>query len=817
LLVVFLAGAIIGSRYAGVPQTRAVDDFGQPEFGAAVAFACGHGFVNPRGDYPALSAFLMRQTDRMSCADLGADFHGVDPNFTQRLYRYLMLAVGVTWKWTGLSWSGLTPLFGLMFALTLCAVYGLFRLAGGPLTATLGVVPLAASAHHLSMLPALRDYAKAPFLLLLMLVMAWLAMPPFSRVRTVALSAAFGLILGIGFGFRNDILISLPPFIAVMTVLLPVKWREEVRLKAACVALAAVVFVVSAWPILHGYGEGSNTGHVAVLGLTTGFDDPLGVTRPPYDVGTLYNDRYAGAVIGSRSSLRTGTFAAYLSPEYDREAVDIVLGVTRHWPADIFVRAIASTLTVLDFPFTTGKFTDAVPPGLSGAFAVWFYHWQAAVLKMLVGLGPLLAAGAIIVIGSSSVRNAVILLLLALYYCGYPAIQFHVRHFFHLEFIAWWALLFLAATLVRVVVARARREPLRGPLRTRAAGAIGTAGITAAIVLAPLWTLRAYQQAHVPRLVHGLQALPRRPLTVTRTLDGDSVHVTLNGLWGAVEPQAVYVRYLAAEFSSDACGAEDLPVRLAYRTGPGRIDYSSLRRIPIDPAAPTELYAPVYLDADVAEFAELQIPAGYDSCLKSVGVVPGLGPLPVQTDFVVTPHAAGTSWFQRLVQWENAPLSPTPSIHARPANLVAPRHPEPLMPPHADYVLQGLSPAGRGWSGSGTAYVPEARMLQFAEQDVPAGGVLRATGVLRRGGLQIGVLQGGQWFAREYVDTMGPFTVLVGVTRPGRYGVLVADFSTRDWRLESGSILRAFSRYGATWLLKEDFDLSDISWTRPGA
>src|SRR5439155_9268159 len=121
---------------------------------------------------PALAAFLARKSDTVSCSDLPPDMRIDPPNFTQKLYRYLMTAVAMEWKWSGVSWSRLTPLFGIVFALTLCAAYGLFRLAGGPFIAALGVIPLAISANHLVMLPELRDYAKAPFILVLVLLMA---------------------------------------------------------------------------------------------------------------------------------------------------------------------------------------------------------------------------------------------------------------------------------------------------------------------------------------------------------------------------------------------------------------------------------------------------------------------------------------------------------------------------------------------------------------------------------------------------------------------------------------------------------------------
>jgi hypothetical protein len=818
LLAVFASGAVIGSRYVAAFQQRGSEEFGQPEFGAAVAFACGHGFLNPRGESPALTAFLDRRVDRLSCADLGPALRFVAPNFTQRLYRYLMTAVGLTWKWTGVSWSGLAPLFGLMFACTLCAAYGLFRLAGGPVAGLLGVVPLAVSAHHLGILPALRDYAKAPFLLLVILVMARLALPPFSRAKALALSCVFGLTLGIGFGFRNDILISVPPFVLVIALLLPVKWYEEIRVKAACVALAAVMFAATAWPILQGYGEGSNTGHVVVLGLMTPFDGPLRLTRPPYDLGRLYDDRFAGALIGTTGTIRRGEFAAYLSPEYDREGLAIALGVARHWPADIFVRGLASTLAVVDFPFTTnGQFSAPVPPGIAGTRVAAFYDGQAAALKWLVGLGPLLTAAAIIVIGSASVPAAIALILLTLYYCGYPAVQFHMRHFFHLEFVAWWALVFLASVLVRSLSARVRREPPRHPVRKRALGSLFAAAAMIAIIALPLWTLRLYQQSHVPALFLALERQPRTPLVPSRTADGDHVNLVFGDLWRGRKENEVSVRFLAAEFSAEQCAAIDVPLQVRYQTSFNVNDFTTLFRIPIDPRGPTRQFVPVFADGIYSRFVGLRMPAGYDSCLRSVSLVNGIGDLPAPMDIRLTPESKQTTWFQRLMQWEDSALSPYPVIEARPLDLVAPKHAVPLLQDvQPDWVAKGLVQDGHGWSGVATAYVPQSRLLHFPPQQVPAGAVLRASGLLRRGGLQIGILFQDGWLDMQTVETPGPFTVLIRADHAGRYGILVADTSTREWRLESSSLLHRVSRV-MPWLLRDDFDLRDIGWTRPGA
>src|SRR5256885_14813472 len=155
----FAAGARMGSWYYSAYQRLGPAGFGQSGFGAAVSLACGRGFVNPAPNR-ALSDFLSLHVDTFSCSQLSAASAG-PPNITQGLYRYLMTAVALWWRWAGVSWSGLAPVFGVVFAVTLCVAYGLFRLAAGPPLALAAVAAFATSSHHLGYLPSLRDYGKA--------------------------------------------------------------------------------------------------------------------------------------------------------------------------------------------------------------------------------------------------------------------------------------------------------------------------------------------------------------------------------------------------------------------------------------------------------------------------------------------------------------------------------------------------------------------------------------------------------------------------------------------------------------------------------
>src|SRR3954465_15144816 len=113
--VILALGIAIGAVYRkAYDDADGVQDFPTREFGAAVAMACGHGFVNPGYELtPALDEFLTNRRERLSCSDLPAVMPALELNATQRLYRYLMMSAALAWKVTGVSWKGLYPIYAI--------------------------------------------------------------------------------------------------------------------------------------------------------------------------------------------------------------------------------------------------------------------------------------------------------------------------------------------------------------------------------------------------------------------------------------------------------------------------------------------------------------------------------------------------------------------------------------------------------------------------------------------------------------------------------------------------------------------------------
>ena len=523
VIAVFAVALYIGAAYHRIfVATGAPWAFGQTEFAAAVAQACGHGFIDiPAQASPNLLPFLNVQRDTFSCDELPASLEPLPPNLTQRLYRYLMSSVALLWKWQGaISWSGVGSLSALLFALTAVAAYFLFRLGVGPLVAAAAALLLAVSPNQLGMIVYLRDYAKAPFLLGLMALLGLFVsrrMTP--RSFTVA-AAAYGLVLGIGFGFRNDLLITVLPFVVTVWLFHPDGPFRSLKVKAIATAVAAATFLVVAWPIIRGYEKGSNTGHVALLGLTSSFERQLGVRGSLYEWSYIYDDGYASSLIRAYSTRMHGKDVTYLSAEYDRAMVEYVFAIARHWPADMLVRGYASTLKVLDLPFARGVYIHQVPHGLAeGSRSSYLYEVASRWVRQFAGGGWLLVMLALVFLSLASLRIALWASLFVLYFAAYPAIQFQLRHFFHLEFLCVWAGVFVVSSTgmaLRHATGRlVRREGFMPPaVATRLVRAAVFLVLLAAMIFVPLQGLRAYQQGHVRNLVGEYLSAEREELAI---------------------------------------------------------------------------------------------------------------------------------------------------------------------------------------------------------------------------------------------------------------------------------------------------------------
>jgi hypothetical protein len=388
--------------------------------------ALGQGFINPPLDeVPGLREFLHKQGGAATFTLQGAPetFSATELDTYQRYHRYLVFAMGLVWSVTGVSWEGAKVLSVGLHAAAGIAVYLLFRLVMGRWLSFAGALLFALSPVVLSFVYDIRDFSKVPFLLLAICLMYQLLTREFPFKGMLLRVAALGLVLGLGTGFRRDVMIALPP--ALLCILFA-ECRISGRLlarRAAALGLFAFSFVVAAFPVLSALNErGSMVHHDALMGMATMLDGDLAIRPASYEKVPEKNDFFITAITNAHA--RAANLG--VSTEYDNfcaePAEDAEDARTRFlklliftYPADFVLRAMAAVL--------------AICRGVAHIPFSWSWLWDTN----LNYLGPLYAfTAAAIAMRLLGFRRAAAVVLLTLYFCAITCLQYEARHALHL-------------------------------------------------------------------------------------------------------------------------------------------------------------------------------------------------------------------------------------------------------------------------------------------------------------------------------------------------------------------------------------------------
>jgi hypothetical protein len=806
----FALAAVIGASYVRtIIDAGGKPRFYQGEFGPAVMAACGRGYLNPDPEHlPALKAFLHLDRDALPCSELGADVAVKPLSPMQVAFRYQEMTIATTWRWTGVSWRGLAPLYGLMFGLSIVAAYALFRTSISVLGSSLGALALAGSTIQLIYLPHFRDYSKAPFLLLAAAVIGWLAKVPLTSRQLIACGAGYGLLLGIGVGFRNDLLIALPPFFLVVLLFLPGGVRERIGVRIATLAACVFAVWVAMLPMraIYAPGGGNSMQHVVMLGLGDTFNADLGVTNDGlYSWGAKFTDEYAHAQISSHATRMWGASSALemYGPEYDRSATALLLQIATTFPGDMLTRVYASVLRTLAVPYDTAS--RNAPTLLDQPTILRGYSFRDGVLRSLGAVWPWAIAATLMGLTLVNLRLALLVLILVFYFSAYPVLQFNERHFFHLEVIAWWALLvcvegilFLALSATRV----AQRQVWRDRFRSRSwlpnvRDAVVAWALALALVFLPLWTSRAYQRGTVRTLLSSYLALEKEPIERTADdIDDHAVRIAKDVAPRASAPSgdAVQTTYVLAEFAAGACESLKFDLVVHYDSSPTS-SYDFTRTVAVRPplaGGVRRVFTALYAHPESStvlqgayRFAGFELPRDSVSCLTGLYRVRHVEGLPLVLDANLPPDWESTTPYQTIEGLESRQGGePAPEIYTFPENLAVGRSlvvqtVEPLVDADIELRSATLETRSDGWRVNGAGGVGGRGPFLYLAQMKPrlrrAGDVLIARGRVERGGLSLGLVQNGSWIAQVPVVATGDFVVVVKVPSDGSYSVVLAN------------------------------------------
>lgn len=617
--VIFVVAALTGALYTltwGGPPL-----FWQEVFAPAVCIACDREPANPYfEDVPELADFLFLRADRFDCALLdregirwipwepeGWTFDALQashpmrefPGFIrwQHFHYYLLWSVALCWKFLGVNWVALTPLFGLLYGLSAVFLYGLFRLVAARPLAQLLTYGLLFSPLQLEQLPHLRDYAKAPFFLGGMLAIGWFVKHPLGWRGSMLLACATGLFLGVGLGFRQDVAIVVMALLGSVLLFHPEPLRQSWRKRLATCGLFLAAFTVFGGPIALELRQQSNAPHDTLIGLLDYCDERLGVGNDRYDHGDPFQDeytrstveRYAATFHDSREPLR------HYSTHYDAMASAYFREVILMFPADMVTRAFASVVRVLDELQPRAH----APHGWeSGSAAFLLPAW----LRLPGVLGNRYTAIlAIALLAFYRPKWGLAALCLLYLFAGYPSLRFSTRHVFHLEFISLWigALFLQAAVTLLLARYRAHRQPLLATppaLLRRLAGAFAVCLFAVLATLLPWQALARLQHPQVRDLLHGYTEAPTTPLvaSVTPLEDQQVLHVIPELKdWRSVpapdQDLPSWIRVLAFDV---AAAPTALRLRVSYTASDAHYDFS--RDLVVPGGAAATVYLPVY-------------------------------------------------------------------------------------------------------------------------------------------------------------------------------------------------------------------------------
>jgi hypothetical protein len=633
-VAIAIVGMIVGAVYVDrVGQA----DYYQAEFAPAVMQTCGHGFTDYRGD-PALRSFLSDRDGTYECPARFDETLRAPPTAFAISERYLFAAASLLWWISGISWASLLPLFALMYGVTFAGLYGVVRLVARRSIATVGALVLLFSPLYLGMLPSLRDFAKAPFIVVGLFLVGLLLTRRFSTRGFAGTGAALGLTMGLGYGFRVDVLVIVPLFLLALAFFTPGAPRGDWRGRLAALSAFAVTFAIGVAPIyVQMPSGGGNTTFVTIHGLMDPFDEALGVEQDLYSPGYLYNDGYTTSVIGAfayrveryRQPVHLGT------AQMERFSRALYLRHAKTFPADIYIRSRAAFDRVFELGALSTTRAPAVPAEVDSTGMFAFARNVLGDGLRHLGGPLLLPFFAFVVLAGSRPRIALFVVLALVYVSFVSTLQYAPRHVFYLEFVWWLSAAFLLDRAIRFApsflgAVRATRE---GALDDAAAfwGAairVAVAALPVFLVLvglvALLGPLRDYQDSRVETLLERYERAPRLDVSIRATLAGEGRTLLRVGddddVWRG-PPDGVESALLVARFEPALC---PYPVSAVarYESADPYNDWSQRLDLPMSPdlSRRVDVYFLAFRHADGA-FAGFELPTEQRRCLTDVSAV----------------------------------------------------------------------------------------------------------------------------------------------------------------------------------------------------
>ena len=762
--------------------------FYNAEFAPAVLWTCGHGFRNVPTSVPGgepLYAFLSHGRQTFECRQLPTEMTTHPLTLFQATHRYLMMLSGAVWRVGGISWAVLAWIGVAFSAVAAAGCYLFMRCAMGRVLAVLLTGVWVLSPLHLAQLPHLRDYAKAPFFMLTLSGVGWIVLTKPARSTTVLGAAVMGSVLGIGFGMRTDVIVYVLILLVALLLFRPHLDRHDAGIRLLALGAAVFSFVVTSWPILRGYQGGDNVAHVATLGLTDASRQMLKLWDAPYSYGHMYDDHYVEAVINGYIERRVDLAAPVEigTAEYAAWGNVYYRGLLREFFADALIRAWASVIGVFDFPFRAEHVQRLpwLPLSVDRVFTV-----RARMLEAFALIPPYLMP-AIVVAGLAaySLRVAAVALFFATIIPGLTAVQFHSRHFFHLEPLPLFAYGAALAAVWRIW--RARMLWPEDGLRPAVVRVTALTMVVAIGIVGPVSAARRAQERSVLQLLGSYETAPTIPVNASPLLVAPGlVRFPVALPVSAAPARFVDSNVVTVAVGGPDCDLERLPLTFRYEVVAPLVDFSRdvVAEVP-STGASTLVVSPVYTPGrkstigEARQFAGVEVPAEHQRCIRSIGRFAHPESFPILLDATLPPDWRSRRLFETLRDFEAVPDYERANDYFIPPGLPPGRQwlarLESLGPNPSFRSRQVTRAAADTIEIDGRAETIASYILMWPDQPRIAGSTLLVSGELFEGRLTIGVQRNQEWVKSLNVDEPGRFRALIQVDADGEYAVVLAD------------------------------------------
>ncbi len=613
--------------------------------------ACGGDFAHPGTIPGALLDFLAYRTDSVSCDSLDLTQQAGPAGLFAQGHLYLALVTSWLWRLFSPSYLALLPLIGILYAAYAAGCFVLVRLFFPRLSAVAGGVLLTLSGSALTLAVYLRDFAKAPFFVWA-LVLLVLAMRATSLRGLLGWAASAGVVIGLGYGFRSDIVVLLPVGMVLLLIgSSPSKWWSRV---VASTLFAGLTLTAGVPVFTSGGGASGGLGAMMMEGATDPFNDYLDVGPTVYSWGSKYSDELTlSAIAADMGSTSTKWIAGEGQPVYGftqalSRSTEYLAGRADLLIADLATRALKAAGWILAYPALAEQsrntldpsgITIAFPGLLARAYSLLGHIW-------IIPMGLLGAAAFMLRAVNHRPREALALLIGFGVLLGYTALQFSMRHLFHLEFM--WVLGLLA--LIQVLT---RPKSVMPRMRMFALGAATFCGLVV-VTYTALW---GYQNAAMHQEIEGLLRAPRQPIGSEPTSDDEMAVFTIpvpaehlalvlgepDSMHGSDLPIAVQWQVVASvdrlivSLGGEECPQSDVPLSLGYENrGAWQVLDETIVGSTGTEAAPGQVIVPAFYRA-TQHLATISVPSHLADCVLAIERVEGPTRLPASFTAVLAP------------------------------------------------------------------------------------------------------------------------------------------------------------------------------------